>query len=44
MESRKDIDACLAFDISAFADHADSEAISDLFDTFRESYQPEAGD
>lgn len=39
--SRKDTDACLAFDISAFDDHADAVPIRELFDAFRETYQPE---
>jgi len=39
--SRKDIDACLAFDISVFDDHADAAAIRELFDAFHETYQPE---
>ncbi len=39
--SRKDIDACLAFDINDFDGHADAAAIRELFDTFREAYQPE---
>ncbi|HFD92171.1 MAG TPA: hypothetical protein ENJ22_02660 [Gammaproteobacteria bacterium] len=42
--SRKDINACLAFNINTFADHADSGTISDLFDTFRDNYQPDLED
>jgi hypothetical protein len=40
--SRKDIDACLAFDISAFDGHADAGPIRELFATFRETYKVEA--
>ena len=39
--SQKDIDASLAFDISAFDGHANAAPIRELFDTFRETYQPE---
>lgn len=42
--SRKDIDASLAFDISAFDGHADAAEIRDLFETFEESYQQEVED
>jgi len=42
--SQKDIDTCLVFEISTFADHADSEPIRDLFDTFRDTYQSELED
>jgi hypothetical protein len=39
--SRKDIDACLTFDISAFDGHADAAPIQELFGSFREAYQVE---
>jgi len=42
--SRKDIDACLTFDISAFDDHPALAAIRDLFATFQAAYRPEADD
>ncbi|MCB0056552.1 MAG: hypothetical protein KDE45_05995, partial [Caldilineaceae bacterium] len=42
--SRKDIDACLAFDISAFDDHAAAEPIRELFGNFQEAYRTEAED
>lgn len=42
--SRKDIGACLAFDIGAFDGHADAVPIGELFEAFRETYQPELGD
>jgi hypothetical protein len=39
--SRKDIDACLAFDISAFDDHVDATQIRELFIAFQETYRAE---
>ena len=42
--TRKDGDACMVFDISAFTDHADSETIRVLSDTFRDTYQSELED
>ena len=38
--SRKDVDASLAFDISAFDGHASVAPIRELFDAFRETFQP----
>lgn len=40
--SSKDIEACLAFDISAFDGHADVAAIRELFDAFQDAYRTEA--
>ncbi len=42
--SRKDIEACLAFDIGTFDAQANAALIRELFDTFRETYQPEIED
>ncbi len=42
--SRKDIDACLAFDISAFDGHAAADPIRELFGNFQEAYRTEAED
>ncbi len=42
--SRKDIDVCLAFDISAFDSHADAASIRELFATFEETYRAEGED
>ncbi|MET0049657.1 MAG: hypothetical protein ABW095_01080, partial [Candidatus Thiodiazotropha sp.] len=42
--SRKDIDACLAFDISAFDGHADANPIRELFGNFQQAYRTEAED
>lgn len=42
--SRKDIDACLAFDIAAFDGHANAAPIGELFQSFREVHQAEVGD
>lgn len=39
--SRKDIDACLVFDISAFDDHAAAVPIRELFGAFQEAYRTE---
>jgi len=37
--SQKDIDACLAFDISCFDGHTDTGQINQLFDAFKEAHQ-----
>ncbi|MBK1720308.1 hypothetical protein [Thiocystis violacea] len=42
--SRKDIDACLAFDVSAFDTHAEAVPIRELFDNFQDIYRSEAED
>lgn len=42
--SHKDIDACLAFDISAYDGHAAADSIRELFSSFREAYRTEAED
>jgi len=39
--SRKDIDTCLRFDLSAFDGHADADPIRELFGNFQEAYRPE---
>jgi hypothetical protein len=39
--SRKDIDACLAFDTAVFEEHAGAAPIREMFDAFKEVYPTE---
>lgn len=42
--SQKDIDACLAFDVSMLDDHSDADPMKGLFDSFKDAYKPEVDD
>lgn len=42
--SRKDIDECRAFDISALDGHSGADSIHELFDAFQEAYRAETED